>query len=183
MAPFRAGQQIHPPEDRPRHGDGGDDAGPAPARLVLTSTWLIASTSAALPSASCEPPLKPNQPNQRMNTPRVTTGMFDGGVLVTEPSLRNLLCRGPTTSAPARAAAPPVPCNDGRSGEVLEAHRVQPAAAPCPGADDRVDECGQHQGEDEERPELDPLGQRTGDDGRGGSPRRTIWKNQSDMTA
>ena len=82
----------------------------APARLVLTSTWLIASTSAALPMASCDPPLKPNQPNQRMNTPSVTTGMLDGGVAVTTPSARNLLCRGPTTSAPARAAAPPVPC-------------------------------------------------------------------------
>ena len=82
----------------------------APAKLVLTSTWLIASTSAALPRASCDPPLKPNQPNQRINTPSVTTGTLDGGVLVTLPSSRNLLCRGPTMSAPASAAAPPVLC-------------------------------------------------------------------------
>ena len=63
----------------------------APAKLVLTSTWLIASTSAALPRASCDPPLKPNQ---RINTPSVTTGTLDGGVIVTLPSSRNLLCGG-----------------------------------------------------------------------------------------
>ena len=109
MAPFRPASRS----TRPRIGRETAIAAmtpAAPARLVLTSTWLIASTSAALPMASWEPPLKPNQPNQRMKTPRVTTGMLDGGVLVTVPSFRNLLYRGPTISAPASAAQPPVPC-------------------------------------------------------------------------
>ena len=82
----------------------------APARFVLTSTLLIATTSATLPRASCEPPLNPNQPNHRMKTPRVTVGTLDGGVGRTVPSFRNLPRRAPTTSRPASAAQPPVPC-------------------------------------------------------------------------
>ena len=82
----------------------------APAKFVLTSTWLIATASAAVPSASCDPPLKPNQPNHRMKTPSVTTGMLDGGVGRTVPSLINLPRLGPMISAPASAAQPPVPC-------------------------------------------------------------------------
>jgi len=82
----------------------------APARFVLTSTMLIATASETPPSASCEPPLNPNQPNHRMKTPRVTVGMLDGGVGRAVPSLRNLPRRGPTTRRPARAAQPPVPC-------------------------------------------------------------------------
>ena len=45
-----------------------------------------------------------------MKTPRVTIGTLEGGVGSTDPSLRNLPTRGPTTSAPASAAQPPVPC-------------------------------------------------------------------------
>ena len=76
----------------------------------MTSTWLIAVTSAALPSASCDPPLNPNQPNQRMKTPSVTIRMFEGGVGLGVPSRRNLPSLGPTTSTPASAAQPPTPC-------------------------------------------------------------------------
>ena len=83
---------------------------PAAARFVLTSTWLIATASAALPRASCDPPLKPNQPSQRMKTPSVTTRTLEGGVARTLPSRRNLPSRGPTTITPASAAQPPVPC-------------------------------------------------------------------------
>ena len=82
----------------------------APPRFVLTSTLLIETASATLPSANTEPPLNPNQPNHRMKTPRVTVGMLDGGVARTVPSLRNLPRRGPTTRRPASAAQPPVPC-------------------------------------------------------------------------
>ena len=69
---------------------------------------LIETASTALPSANCEPPLKPNQPNQRMKTPRVTTRMFEGGVGRTLPSRPNLPRRGPMTTRPASAAQPPV---------------------------------------------------------------------------
>ena len=98
---------------RPRIGRDTASAATTPAaaaRFVLTRIWLIATASAALPRASCEPPLKPNQPSQRMKTPSVTTRMLEGGVGLTLPSRRNLPSRGPTTSTPASAAQPPVLC-------------------------------------------------------------------------
>src|SRR3546814_9229882 len=54
--------------------------------------------------------------------------------------------------------------DDGRAGEVGEARFGEPAAAPGPGALDRVDEPGQDHGEDHERPELDALGKGARDD-------------------
>ena len=109
MAPFSPAKRSM----RPRTGRDMASAAMTPAaaaRLVLTSTMLMATASVALPSASWEPPLNPNQPNQRMKTPSVTTRMFDGGVGLTEPSLRNLPSLGPTTNMPASAAQPPVLC-------------------------------------------------------------------------
>ena len=109
MAPFRQANRSV----RPKTGRAQNRAMSAPAaaaRLVLTSTWLMATASSGLPRASCEPPLNPNQPSQRMKTPRVTTSTLDGGVGLTEPSLRYLPSRGPTTIRPARAAHPPVLC-------------------------------------------------------------------------
>ena len=82
----------------------------AAARFVLVTITLTATASAALPRASCEPPLKPRKPNQMMNTPSVTAGTLDGGVASTLPSLRNLFRRAPTITAPASAAQPPVEC-------------------------------------------------------------------------
>ena len=84
---------------------------PAPAaRLVLVNTMLIVTALAASPKARTEPPLKPNQPSQRMKMPRVTSGTFDGGVDLTVPSSRNLPVRAPTINMPANAAQPPVEC-------------------------------------------------------------------------
>ena len=74
----------------------------------MTSTLLIITASKALDMASCEPPLKPNQPSQRMKTPSVTAGTLDGGVDFTVPSARYLPSRGPTINTPAKAAQPPV---------------------------------------------------------------------------
>jgi hypothetical protein len=42
----------------------------AAARLVVRNTCDIATLFTSPDAASCEPGLKPNQPNQRMNTPR-----------------------------------------------------------------------------------------------------------------
>ena len=109
IAPFRPANRS----TRPRIGREMARAAMTPAaaaRFVLTSTMLIATASAALPSASWDPPLNPNQPNQRMKTPSVTTRMFEGGVALATPSRRNLPSLGPTTSIPASAAQPPVLC-------------------------------------------------------------------------
>ena len=83
---------------------------PQAARLVLTNITAIQVTSAAEPNLSCEPPLKPNQPSQRMNTPSVTSGILEAGVARTVPSSRNFPSLGPTKITPARAAQPPVEC-------------------------------------------------------------------------
>ena len=106
-APFRPANRSM----RPKIGRDTMSAATTPAaaaRLVLTSTLLMATASAALPRASCEPPLNPNHPSQRISTPKVTTSTLDGGVDLTLPSLRNLPSRGPMISRPAKAAQPPV---------------------------------------------------------------------------
>src|SRR5690606_29971188 len=59
------------------------------------------------PMASCEAPLKPNQPSQRMNVPSVASGMDEPGSGWTAPSGPYLPLRAPSTSAPASAAQPP----------------------------------------------------------------------------
>ena len=71
-------------------------------------TLLMATASKAPAKASWEPPLKPNQPSQRISTPSVTEGTLEGGVAFTLPSGRNLPRREPTIRMPARAAQPPV---------------------------------------------------------------------------
>ena len=58
-------------------------------------------------AAKVEAALKPNQPNSRMNVPSIAIGMWWPGIALALPSLSNLPMRGPSTMAPARAAAPP----------------------------------------------------------------------------
>ena len=57
---------------------------------------------------------------------------------------------------------------EGRSREVIEAHRVEEAAAPFPGARYRVDESDEERREDHEGTELDSLCHGARDDRRGG---------------
>ena len=57
--------------------------------------------------------------------------------------------------------------DDGGAREVLESHLAEPSLAPGPRADDGIDDPGEHEDEDEERPELDSFRQRARDDGRG----------------
>ena len=80
---------------------------PAAANEVLTKISATAVASAPEPSASCDPPLKPNQPSHRMNTPNVVIGNEHPGKVLTEPSLPNLPSRAPNINAPANAAQPP----------------------------------------------------------------------------
>ena len=49
---------------------------PAPAaKLVLMYIVATAVTSSNVPIASCDPPLNPNHPSHRINTPRVARGI------------------------------------------------------------------------------------------------------------
>ena len=72
-----------------------------------------ATASSKVPIANCDPPLNPNQPSHKINTPIVTNGIdeaakgFNGAG---SPFFLNLPILGPKRIAPANAAAPPVEC-------------------------------------------------------------------------
>jgi len=83
-----------------------DEVGLA-ARANQIATALALSTLAV---ASTEPPLKPNQPIQRMKVPSVASGRLAPGMALTLPSEPYLPLRGPSSSTPARAAAAPAMC-------------------------------------------------------------------------
>src|SRR6056297_964133 len=99
----------------------------AAAMLVLAKMRLTSDTSPTVPIASCEPPLKPNQPSHRMNVPSVASARFEPGIGFTLPSLPYLPKRGPSTMAPAKAAQPPTECTT-----VEPAKSENPASANQP---------------------------------------------------
>jgi hypothetical protein len=146
--------------------------------LVLAKMRDTSVTSPIVPMASCEPPLKPNQPSHRMNVPSVASGMVGARHRVDLAVLVLAQARaeddGAGQSCPATDGV-----HDGGACEVGEAHLGEPAAAPLPGGRDRVDEAGQDDGEDQERPQLDALGQ-VPDTIEAVAAQNTIWKNQSD---
>ena len=80
---------------------------PHAAILVLTTTIDIAEASAALPRASCDPPLNPNHPNQRIKVPRQAKGIFAPAIGVIFPSEPYLPALGPRIKHPVKAAHPP----------------------------------------------------------------------------
>src|SRR6056297_692067 len=96
----------------------------AAAMLVLAKMRDTSETSPTVPIASCEPPLKPNQPSHRMNVPNVASARLEPGIGWTLPSLSYLPRRGPSTMAPARAAQPPTECTT-----------VEPAKSEKPASD------------------------------------------------
>ena len=67
----------------------------------------IATASAAEPIASWDPPLKPNQPNQSINVPKVANGRLAPGIGIICPSLPYFPFLAPIINAPASAAHPP----------------------------------------------------------------------------
>ena len=77
----------------------------AAARQVVTRVREVSSGSAD----STEPPLKPNQPSQRISTPAVARGMLCPGMAMGLPSL-NLPIRAPRSQTATRAAHPPTEC-------------------------------------------------------------------------
>ena len=80
------------------------------ARLVLINIVAIEVESSKDPKANCEPPLNPNHPSHKINTPSVAKGIEElakGSIALGSPVSVNLPSLGPRSIAPASAAAPP----------------------------------------------------------------------------
>ena len=75
--------------------------------FVFTTTIEIATASKALPKANWEPPLKPNQPNQRINVPSAANGILAPAIGVIFPSFPYFPALGPKIRQPTSAAQPP----------------------------------------------------------------------------
>jgi hypothetical protein len=75
----------------------------AAARFVVTAIRAMSGVPAVV-----LPGLNPNQPNHRMKTPRAAIGMLWPGIALTFPSLEYRPSRGPSITAPQRAAHPPM---------------------------------------------------------------------------
>jgi hypothetical protein len=75
-------------------------------------SWVTRATSAkrSLPTPSVEPALKPNQPSQRISTPRPTSGIEWPGITRGLPSPPYLPARGPSKSSAASAPVAPTRC-------------------------------------------------------------------------
>src|SRR5574344_2839805 len=82
----------------------------AAAIFVVTITWEIAIALSAPVAASCDPGLKPNHPNQSMNTPNEPRVRLCPGIATDFPDFVYLPILGPNTIAPARARNPPQAC-------------------------------------------------------------------------
>src|SRR5690606_38468806 len=80
---------------------------PQAARLVLAKIRLMSEASPFEPSASCDAPLKPNQPSHRMKVPSVASAIDEPGIGLILPSGPYLPLRAPMRMAPASAAQPP----------------------------------------------------------------------------
>ena len=135
------------------------------AVFVVMKMCEIAPGSAAI----VDPGLKPNQPSHSTKQPMTPEVMLWAGIGC-DLAVRRVLAEARPEHQDAgqrRPAADAV--HDGRSGEIPEAGRRQPAAAPDPVAGDRIDERDQQKREDDEREVLDPFGHRAGHDRRGRS--------------
>ena len=81
---------------------------PARAPIVISVT---PSAAVVVPSiATVEPPLKPNQQNHRINTPRAAIVRLCPGIALGLPFLSYLPIRGPSIAAPTSEAHPPTIC-------------------------------------------------------------------------
>ena len=80
---------------------------PAAAALVFINTTATRLALSTLAVARTEPPLKPNQPNHRINIPKVARGIFAPGIALTDPSALYLPLRAPRKITPDSAAAAP----------------------------------------------------------------------------
>ena len=80
---------------------------PEAAALVFKKTFATSLATAIPPSFKVDPPLNPNQPIHKINTPKVANGKFAPGMALTVPEALYFPLRGPKTITPARAAAAP----------------------------------------------------------------------------
>ncbi len=80
---------------------------PAAAMFVFKNTWLTAIALASSLITNSEPPLNPNQPNHRINTPRAAKGMFEPGIGLIDPLTPYFPFLGPSKLTTPRAAAAP----------------------------------------------------------------------------
>jgi hypothetical protein len=78
---------------------------PPTAPMFVTA---MTSPNAASVVPNVEPPLKPNQPSQRIRTPRPNSGMLWPGIARGLPSGPYLPLRGPSSRRQASAAVAPV---------------------------------------------------------------------------
>jgi hypothetical protein len=81
----------------------------APITPAAAASWVTSATSAKRPSPtpSVEPALKPNQPSQRIRTPRPTSGIEWPAITRGLPSEPYFPLRGPSSSRAARAPVAP----------------------------------------------------------------------------
>ena len=83
---------------------------PAAAMFVLRNTWLTAIALASLLMTSSEPPLNPNQPSHRINTPKAASGILEPGIGLTDPFAPYFPFLGPSNVTTPKAAAAPNKC-------------------------------------------------------------------------
>ena len=82
----------------------------AAARLVLKNTRPAETISSSLSMPTVLAPLKPNQQNQRMNTPSAAMDRLWPRMARGLPSFPYLPMRGPSIFAPIKAHTPPTMC-------------------------------------------------------------------------
>ena len=75
--------------------------------FVLKNTRPAVSINASLSIPAVDAPLKPNQQNQRINTPRAANVMLCPKIAFGLPFLSYLPIRGPRIAAPIIAQTPP----------------------------------------------------------------------------
>ena len=108
-APFSAIVRSALP-NQSRDSSNANTNPPAAAIFVLTKTSATELASLTSETLSSEPPLKPNQPSQRINVPSVASGRLQPGMALTCPPGPYLPLREPSSSTPASAAAAPHKC-------------------------------------------------------------------------
>ncbi len=85
-------------------------AAKAAARFVVTMMVAVDTMASSAVSEREDPPLKPNQQNQRMNTPSAPRVKLCPGIALAPPFSSYLSILAPRIFAPQKAATPPTIC-------------------------------------------------------------------------
>ena len=107
-------------------------------RQQLARLVVIAISPRFVEAAVVEPQLKPNQQNQRINTPRAAMERLCPGIARAFPSLSYFPIRGPRILAPTSAQIPPTIWTGCGTCKIVESHLSEPSTAPDPVAGYRV---------------------------------------------